>query len=100
MLFEHVRVYVSDNSVLRRFLCAIPFVLVASTTTAAPKVQVITRLVCKTLRPEYSDQSGTSSHVTFSASDDEETKLCNADAAVQAASAEFVTCTCHRKHFI
>ena len=78
---------------LRRFLCLIPFVLAASTTTAAPKIQVITRLVCKTLRPEYSDRSGADTPTTyFSASDDEETKLCNADPVVQAASAEFVTC--------
>ena len=82
-----------NHSILRRFLSVIPFVLIASTTTAAPKIQVITRLVCKSLRPEYSDQSGADPPITFfSASDDEETKLCNADPVVQAASAEFVTC--------
>jgi len=71
-------------------------VLIASTTTAAPKIQVITRLVCKTVRPEYSDRSGVDPPITFfSASDDEETKLCNADPVVQAAAAEFVT----RKRF-
>ena len=66
----------------------IPFVLVASSTTSAPKVQVVTHLVCKTLRPEYTDRSG--SDPTIFASDDEETRLCNADPVVQAASAEFL----------
>jgi hypothetical protein len=77
---------------LTRFLAAIPFVLAASSSTAAPKVQVITHLVCRTLRPEYSNQSGADNPVVFLASDNEETKLCNADPAVQAASAEFLTC--------
>jgi len=84
------RVYNPNHSILRRFLCAIPFVLAASTTTAAPKIQVITRLVCRTLRPEYSNRSG--GGLTPFASDDEEGRLCNADPAVQAAAAEFVTC--------
>lgn len=71
----------------------IPIVLAASTSTAAPKVEVITHLVCRTLRPEYKDQSGADRPTTFfSASDDEEMRLCNADPAVRAASAEFLTC--------
>ena len=53
---------------------------------------MITQLVCKSLRPEYSNRSGAGTPTTFFASDDEESKLCNADPAVQAASAEFVTC--------
>lgn len=64
------------------------FILSASASTAAPKVQVITHLVCRTLRPGYTDRSGAA---VFSASDDEETKLCNADPVVQAASAQFLT---------
>lgn len=76
-----------------------PFVLAASTSTAAPKVQVITHLVCRTLRPEYTDRSGEPAAFFF-ASDDQETKLCNADPAVQAASAEFLTCKCPARHSV
>lgn len=75
----------------------IPFVLAASTSTAAPKVQVVTHLVCRTLRPEYRDSSGADYSAAFFASDDEETRLCNADPAVQAASAEFLTGECPTK---
>jgi len=73
----------------------IPFVLVASTTTAAPKVQVVTYLVCKTLRPEYTDRDP-----RISAADDEGIKLCNADPVVGAATAEFLTCTCPPKQTV
>ncbi|KAF9647561.1 MFS general substrate transporter [Thelephora ganbajun] len=74
------------------FLSLIPFVLAASTATAAPKIQAVTHLVCKTLRPGYTNRSGANPKITFfSASDDEETKLCNADPVVLAASAEFLT---------
>ena len=79
----------------------IPFVLAASTTTAAPKIQVVNQLVCKTLRPEYSNRSGADPGITFfSASDDEETKLCNADPVVLAASAEFLTRKCPSRHAV
>ena len=77
-----------DHSTSRRFLCMMSFALVASTMTSAPKVQVITHLICKALRPEYTHRSGTGP--TVFVSDDEETKLCNADPVVQAASAEFL----------
>ena len=91
----------NPNFILRRFLGMIPVILAASSATAAPKVQVITHLVCKTLRPEYSDRSGTEPPITFfSASGDEETKLCNADPAVQAASAEFLACKRSPRHSI
>ena len=83
-----IRAQSPDHSTSRRFLCMMSFVLVASTMTSAPKVQVITHLICKALRPEYTHRSGTGP--TVFASDDEETKLCNADPVVQAASAEFL----------
>ena len=77
----------------------IPFIMAASTTTTAPKIQVITHLVCKTIRPEYSDRSGAEPEVTFAASDDKETELCNADPVVQAAAAEFLTRKCPEPPF-
>jgi hypothetical protein len=78
----------------------IPFVMAALTSTAAPKIQVITHLVCKTIRPEYGDRSGAEPKITFfSASDDEETELCNADPVVQAAAAEFLTRKCPEPPF-
>lgn len=77
----------------------IPFVLSASTSVAAPKVQVVTYLVCKTLRPEYTDRSGAGRPSTFFfAPEADETKLCNADPVVQAASAEFLTCRCLKRY--
>lgn len=83
----------SNHSILRRFLSLVPFVLAASTMTAAPRIQVITHLVCKTLRPEYTDRSGENPLTSFLlTSDDEEMRLCNADPVVRAASAEFLTC--------
>ena len=85
------RLYSPNYSILCRFMSTMPFVVVASTTTSAPKVQVITYLVCKTLRPEYTNRSP---RITLSAADDEGIKLCNADPVVGAASAEFLACTC------
>ena len=87
------------NPCLRRFLIMIPFVIAASTTTTAPKIQVITHLVCKTIRPEYSDRSGAEPGITFSVSDDKETELCNADPVVQAAAAGFLTRKCPEPPF-
>lgn len=71
-----------------------PFILAASASTTAPKVQVVTYLVCKTLRPEYTNQPGVGRLSTVFAPNDEGTKLCNADPAVQAVTAEFLTCEC------
>ena len=93
-------VYSPNPFIVHRFLCTIPFVLAASTTTAAPKIQAITHLVCKTLRPEYSDRAGADPNIGLFSSDNEETKLCNADPVVQAASAEFLTRKCSPRHLL
>lgn len=91
--FETIEIRGSDRPTPRRFLSMMPFVYAASTTTSAPKIQVITHLVCKTLRPEYTNRSGTVPLTAFFV-DNEETKLCNADPVVQAASAQFLACEC------
>lgn len=71
-----------------------PLVVAASASTTAPKVQVVAHLVCRALRPEYKDRSGADQPSIFLSPNGEETRLCDADPAVQAASAEFLTRKC------